>query len=278
MSKARAKPSYYAIIPASVRHCQALSPNAKLLYAEIAALSNRDGYCFATNRYFSTLYGVSPQSISSWIAQLRREGFIKVIIDGSSGNARRIYPAETPQRKPEGVLKKRRRGLQEGAMDNTKDNSKTNTHAPSPLPSPSEDKEGAIGKETTKGAWDEGFTEALRRDLRAAIYRKRLLEVYDNLSDVKTFPEVVEEAAERASKDIAINRSASLRTCKTKLDPMLTARYVREAFPYDDFKDTLPDNIRRALFASKIEHITVDTVLKELAEKPDLPLLWNKRD
>lgn len=70
--------SYYAIIPANVRYCKRLTPNAKLLYGEITALCNEKGYCWANNSYFSELYSVSKTSISKWISQLSNEGFIDV--------------------------------------------------------------------------------------------------------------------------------------------------------------------------------------------------------
>ena len=37
--------SYYAVMTAEVRYDKELCPNAKLLYAEITALSNTKGYC-----------------------------------------------------------------------------------------------------------------------------------------------------------------------------------------------------------------------------------------
>ena len=48
-------PNYYAIIPSNVRYSD-LKPNAKLLYGEITALSNKHGFCFASNKYFANLY------------------------------------------------------------------------------------------------------------------------------------------------------------------------------------------------------------------------------
>ena len=74
------KPSYYAIIPAEVRYSN-LKPNAKLLYGEITALSGKLGYCYASNNYFAELYDVSKNTISSWISDLKKLGFITVIVE-----------------------------------------------------------------------------------------------------------------------------------------------------------------------------------------------------
>ena len=77
------KPNYYAIIPAEVRYSN-LKPNAKLLYGEITALSNKTGYCFASNNYFAELYGVSKNTVSRWIGDLKRLGFITLSIERNS--------------------------------------------------------------------------------------------------------------------------------------------------------------------------------------------------
>ena len=74
------KPNYYAIIPAEVRYSN-LKPNAKLLYGEITALSGKLGYCYATNNYFAELYDVSKNTVSRWIGDLNKLGFINIKVE-----------------------------------------------------------------------------------------------------------------------------------------------------------------------------------------------------
>jgi hypothetical protein len=89
--------NYYAIIPAPVRYCKDLKANEKLMYGELTALSNDKGFCFASNEYFSNLYDVSKTSISKWISNLEKNGFIKIKMIYEHGTKqikqRRIYIA-----------------------------------------------------------------------------------------------------------------------------------------------------------------------------------------
>ena len=71
------KKSYYAIIPANVRYDESLPPNAKLLYGEITALCNAEGYCWASNKYFAELYGVTLRTVANWLRSLVERGYIK---------------------------------------------------------------------------------------------------------------------------------------------------------------------------------------------------------
>ena len=71
------KPNYYAIIPAEVRYSKKLTPNAKLLYAEITALCNMNGKCTASTDYFCKLYEVSRVSIQKWLKILESNNHIK---------------------------------------------------------------------------------------------------------------------------------------------------------------------------------------------------------
>lgn len=78
--------SYYSILPAPVRYDKNLTPNAKILYAEITSLTNKLGFCYANNRYFEELYKVSKQSINFWLKQLEENGYINRIIYRDRGS------------------------------------------------------------------------------------------------------------------------------------------------------------------------------------------------
>ena len=84
------QPNYYSIIPADVRYDKNLKANEKLLYGEITALSNSYGYCWANNHYFSELYGVNKKTVSVWISNLEKQGYIRTEIEYHQGT-NRVY-------------------------------------------------------------------------------------------------------------------------------------------------------------------------------------------
>lgn len=90
------RPAYWAVIPASVRYDQDLPPNAKLLYGEVTALSDKRGYCYAQNGYFSELFSLSERSVTRLFAVLVARGYLRVdVIRDERTNEvleRRIYP------------------------------------------------------------------------------------------------------------------------------------------------------------------------------------------
>ena len=91
-----AKPAFWAVLPAAVRYDEELPPNAKLLYAEISSLTDRRGYCYASNEYFMRLYSLSERTIRRLISELARLGYIS-IVDGDGGKDRRkIYAGVNP--------------------------------------------------------------------------------------------------------------------------------------------------------------------------------------
>ena len=84
-------PSYYAILPSDVRYDANLSSSEKLLYAELTALCSKHGYCWASNSYFSELYNVNKNTVSSWVSSLVKRGYIQISVDRSKGNLRKVY-------------------------------------------------------------------------------------------------------------------------------------------------------------------------------------------
>ena len=86
-------PNYYAILTADVRYCPDLSSSEKLLYAEITALSNKEGFCKAGNKYFAELYHSTDVIISRQISNLEKQGFIRIEYDknGAKVSQRRIF-------------------------------------------------------------------------------------------------------------------------------------------------------------------------------------------
>ena len=80
------KPSYYAILTADVRYDKTLKPLARLLFAEITALCNKEGYCWASNQYFADLYEVDKTTVSGWIGQLKTRGYLTVQLEYKEGS------------------------------------------------------------------------------------------------------------------------------------------------------------------------------------------------
>ncbi len=111
------KPSYFAILTADVRYDKTLKPLARLLYAEITALCNKEGYCWSSNQYFADLYEVDPKTVSGWIGQLKTKGYITVQLE---------YKEGTKQ-----VLKRYIR-INEGGMDKIMDTLPIKKCIPSP--------------------------------------------------------------------------------------------------------------------------------------------------
>lgn len=72
------QPSYYTNIPAFVRYDEELltKPKSILLYGEIVALSNKKGYCWATNAYFASNLKVSTRMIQSYLDLLVKKKYV----------------------------------------------------------------------------------------------------------------------------------------------------------------------------------------------------------
>lgn len=90
-----ARARQFVLIPAAVLDDRRIKAAEKIFFAEIMALSNNTGYCYATNTYFRTLYGVSVTTLQGWLANLKTYGYIKIDVIRNPDNSvkeRRITP------------------------------------------------------------------------------------------------------------------------------------------------------------------------------------------
>lgn len=88
-------PTFYAVLPASVRYDSRLKAQEKILYCEITALSNVNKFCHAGNGYFSDLYGADERTIRRWLNNLAKHGYITIEYEKQGeGQKRRIIPSD----------------------------------------------------------------------------------------------------------------------------------------------------------------------------------------
>lgn len=79
------KPSFYAILTANVRYDKNLTDGEKILFAEITALAEKTGICWAGNQYFADVHNVAVETISRRINKLKKLGHIKVEMQLAKG-------------------------------------------------------------------------------------------------------------------------------------------------------------------------------------------------
>lgn len=149
------RPSFYAVIPASVRYCKGLPPAAKLLFGEITALCSVEGFCWATNAYFCDLYEVQPRSVQLWLSALVAEGFIRVEAPPGTGQ-RRIYDLTVqpflPRKKIQGGVKKNTGGHEKNdTRITTKNNTKSNTTTLNVVGGPPQSRKPQVKKQEAEG-------------------------------------------------------------------------------------------------------------------------------
>ena len=95
------KPGYWAVLTPEVRYDGKLSSSAKLLFAEISALTTATGYCYATNAYFQHLYGITERTVIRLIRELESRGVIWVEDAVGGRTRRRIYAGINPLQTPD---------------------------------------------------------------------------------------------------------------------------------------------------------------------------------
>ena len=130
------RPSYYAVIPADVRYDENLPANAKLLYGEIAALVGADGFCYASNAFFASIYKMSERTISSLIGKLQEQRYIEIVLekDPNTGQITRrqifLRVSSCDERPLEDIFYTPRKYFREGIEKIFQDTNLSNTNNP----------------------------------------------------------------------------------------------------------------------------------------------------
>ena len=66
----------YSVTPTLVLDDMSLNNNEKVLYTRISSLTNKYGYCFATNKYLAKLLGTSERNLKRWLKNLIDKNYI----------------------------------------------------------------------------------------------------------------------------------------------------------------------------------------------------------
>lgn len=85
--------NYFAILPATVRYDERLTPRSVLLYALLTSLARADGEAYASNDYLMSVLETSERTVIRLLAQLVDEKYISVRYEYKNGTkeiARRL--------------------------------------------------------------------------------------------------------------------------------------------------------------------------------------------
>ncbi|MAH50668.1 hypothetical protein CMI37_32915 [Candidatus Pacearchaeota archaeon] len=124
------KPNYYAVLPAKVRYDKSISHFSKLLFAEVVALSNKEGHCWATNSYFAKCYDITKETVSRAVSALQEAGYITVNFEyeGKEIKKRIININPIDKKVIRGIDENINRGIDEKGKDNTINNNTINNN------------------------------------------------------------------------------------------------------------------------------------------------------
>ena len=98
----------------------------------------------------------------------------------------------------------------------------------------------------------------VHKHFKNAIFRKRLFEIYDNLSHIKSIEVLVEQGAQRACKEIAINRASHIFKNSIRINPDQIAEEVSLEFPYHKIPKHIED--ARRFFVTTLCNITAEKI------------------
>ena len=100
--------------------------------------------------------------------------------------------------------------------------------------------------------------ERVSKDFRDSIFRNRIFEIYDNLYDIKSIKELVDEGTQRACKDLMVNRAKDLEKLGIDIDVKLIVKRVKNSFPYSEIPTN--DSKARNFYTATICNLVADSV------------------
>ena len=226
------KPGYWAVLPAAVRYDPKLPPSAKILYAEISALTDQRGFCFASNDYFRKLYGMGERTVRRLIAQLQELGYIR-IQDGDGGAGRRkIYAGINPLGEEPGQKWPGYPAKNDRVQNNSIDNNNPPTSPPGGTRAKTPRKEPSWKPERFAGFWNY-YPKSAHKSKQAAI------KAWDQL---RPSDELIDEIAK------ALRRQMATDQWKRGIGIPYPSTYLRQRRWEDEIADPeAPDPPREAL-------------------------------
>lgn len=107
--------------------------------------------------------------------------------------------------------------------------------------------------------------ERVSKDFRDGIFRNRIFEIYDNLNDLKSIKELVDEGTQRACKDLMVNRAKDFEDLGVDLDMRSIVKIVKNKFPYNEIPSN--DKKARSFYTATICNLVAESVLDIVLEK-----------
>lgn len=87
--------NYMCYMPVSVLLDKSLPSGAKVMFLLINSLTRREGYCYASNRYFMEKLDASERTVRNWLSALKDKGLIEtevIVNERGEVSERRLYP------------------------------------------------------------------------------------------------------------------------------------------------------------------------------------------
>ena len=95
----------YLKLDGAMKNVDSVPPSGRIIYAEVCALAQKEGYCFASNKYFATVYHLTVQSASRLLNMLKKQGFLEITYGTDERGYRKRY---IKPKREDGVTKMRR--------------------------------------------------------------------------------------------------------------------------------------------------------------------------